>query len=137
MSFHPCHTYLSHFYCVCKVVIIIIIITFWRFDMEEMFILFNALHNVRLHNWKKKDVKKSMYIIMCFWAYHVLFATKCSFSSATSISVRKRLYLSLVLPIVTYGSPVWWPPGVKDFVNFEKLQKRATKFIIGMTTSLV
>ena len=64
-------------------------------------------------------------------AYSVLFLIKRSFSATVSISVRKQLFLSLVLPIVTNGSPVWRPSRVKDFVNLEKLQKRATKFIIG------
>ena len=63
-------------------------------------------------------------------AYQTLFLIKRSFSNTSNITVKKQLYLSLIFPIVTYGSPIWWPYNLKDIIALEKLQRRATKFIV-------
>ena len=65
-------------------------------------------------------------------AYRLLYFIKRTFPSAsTPIHIKKTLYLSLVLPLVTYASPVWRPSLLKDIKALEKLQKRATKYILG------
>ena len=48
----------------------------------------------------------------------------------TPTDVKRRLYLSLIIPIRTYCSPVWRPSLVSDFVAIEQFQRRATKYIL-------
>ena len=55
--------------------------------------------------------------------------------SCGSVKSRKFLYLSLVRSQITYCSPVWHPHLIKDIVHLEKIQKRATKFILSDYTS--
>ena len=43
---------------------------------------------------------------------------------------RKHLYLALVRSYLVYCSPLWRPYLIKDIENFERLQRRATKFIL-------
>ena len=50
--------------------------------------------------------------------------------ATTPTNVKKKLYLSLVVPVVTYGSPVWRPSLIRDIVSLEKLQRRATKYML-------
>ena len=42
----------------------------------------------------------------------------------------QRLYLSLVLPLLTYCSVVWRPHLIKDILALENLHRRATRYII-------
>ena len=73
-------------------------------------------------------------------AYRTFLPIKRSFPNTTNIIVKKRLYLVLVLPIITYGSPVWCPYNLKDVAALEKFQRRATKFLTNgslQTTKLV
>ena len=44
--------------------------------------------------------------------------------------VRKVLYLSLVRGLFAYASQVWSPQTVSNIVKIEKVQRRATKFIL-------
>ena len=46
------------------------------------------------------------------------------------MSTKKRLYQSLILPILTYCSPVWRPNLLRDICNLERVQKRATRYIV-------
>ncbi len=63
-------------------------------------------------------------------AYRMLSLIKRTFSLSSNVTVKKRLFLSVVLPIITYGSTVWRPSLLKDIQALEKVQKRATKFIL-------
>ena len=63
-------------------------------------------------------------------AYRILFLIKRTFSISSPTSVKKQLYQSLVLPILTYCSTVWRPFLLKDITILEKVQKRATKYIV-------
>ena len=47
----------------------------------------------------------------------------------SSITAKKKLYLSLVRSQLTYCSPVWHPHLIKDIVALELVQRRATKYI--------
>ena len=47
--------------------------------------------------------------------------------ATTATNVKKKLYLS---PVVIYGSPVWRPSLIRDIVSLEKLQRRATKYML-------
>ena len=50
-----------------------------------------------------------------------------TFSSSIPVKVKK---LSLVRPHLTYFSSVWRPHYVKDILSLERIQHRATKFIL-------
>ena len=60
---------------------------------------------------------------------------KRTFSSTNSIKTKKQLYLSLVRSQLSYGSQLWRPMLLKDILSLEKIQRRATKFILPQTTS--
>ena len=63
-------------------------------------------------------------------AYSTLAFLRRTFSSQhTPTDVKRRLYLSLIIPILTYCSPFWRPSLVSDFVAIEKFQRRAKKYI--------
>ena len=63
-------------------------------------------------------------------AYQSLYFIKRTFPITSPTKVKKLLYLSLVLPHVTYCSQVWRPYLCKDFIALENLQKRASKYIL-------
>ncbi len=45
-------------------------------------------------------------------------------------SCKRKLYVSLMLPHLSYCSPIWHPTLVKDIMALERIQRRATKFIL-------
>ena len=64
-------------------------------------------------------------------AYNQLYFIKRTFNaSSTPTMVKKKLYLSLILPTITYASQVWRPSHIKDIMAMELLQCRATKYIL-------
>ena len=63
-------------------------------------------------------------------AYKVLGLIRRSFSSGLHISAKKNLYLSLVRSQLTYGSQIWRPHLLKDITALERIQRRATKYIL-------
>ncbi len=69
-------------------------------------------------------------------AYKVLGLLKRTFSSTNSIKTKKQLYLSLVRSQLSYGSQLWRPMLLKDILSLEKIQRRATKFILSQTTCI-
>ena len=63
--------------------------------------------------------------------YSTLAFLRCTFfSQQTPTEVKRKLYLSLIIPILTYCSPVWRPSLVSDFVAIEQFQRRATNYIL-------
>ena len=62
-------------------------------------------------------------------AYKILGILRRSFTSA-STSSKKKLYLSLVRSRLTYCSQIWHPFLLKDIQAIEKVQRRATKYIL-------
>ena len=64
-------------------------------------------------------------------AYKTLALIRRTFHhSTTSVSVRKTLYMSLIRSQLTYCSPVWRPHLIEDIKILEKVQRRATKWIL-------
>ena len=58
-----------------------------------------------------------------------------TYQNVSSIARKKILYLSLVRSQLMYCSPIWHPNLIKDILKLEKVQRRATKFIIRQYTS--
>ena len=58
---------------------------------------------------------------------HCLFVSNC-------VQTKKSLYLSLIRSKLTYCSPVWRPHLIRDIVLIERVQRRATKFILGWSS---
>ena len=63
-------------------------------------------------------------------AYKMLGLIRRTFSSTVSVSVRKLLYLTLVRSHMLYCSVVWRPYMRKHTILLERVQRRATKFIL-------
>ena len=53
-----------------------------------------------------------------------------TFGAFHSITTKKQLYLTLVCSQLTYCSQLWRPQLTKDITSFERVQRRATKFIL-------
>lgn len=61
---------------------------------------------------------------------------RTSFSAtSTPTNVKKKLYLSLILPILTNASQVWRPFLIKDIKALEQFQRRVTKYIVNDNTT--
>ena len=63
-------------------------------------------------------------------AYRQLGLIRRTFSSSTSIRVKKLLYLSLVRSKITYCSQIWRLHLIKDITSLKRIQRRATRFIL-------
>ena len=70
---------------------------------------------------------------ICSTSYRILGLLKRTFSSYSSVLVKKKLYLSLVRSQLSYGSQLWRPALIKDILKLERIQRRATKFLLGCT----
>ena len=63
-------------------------------------------------------------------AYKALGLIRRSFSSSLDIKSKKNLYLSLIRSQLTYGSVIWRPHLIRDIIILERIQRRATKYIL-------
>ena len=67
---------------------------------------------------------------ICSSAYRSLYMIRRSFSLSLPTALKKHLYLSLVRSHLTYCSQIWRPNHVKDILIIERVQHRATKYIL-------
>lgn len=67
---------------------------------------------------------------ICSKAYRSFHIIKRNIPLHCSTGLRKRLYLVLVRSHLSYGSQLWRPHLVKDIKNLERVQRRATRFIL-------
>ena len=58
---------------------------------------------------------------------------RCTFISSLTSASKKKLYLCLDFPHLTYWSSVWRLSLIKDNVALERIQKRVTKYIMGQS----
>lgn len=63
-------------------------------------------------------------------AYCALNLIRRTFGKNLPQHCKRKLYVSLVLPHLLYCSQVWRPHLIKDIVMLERIQRRATKFIL-------
>ena len=70
------------------------------------------------------------YNYICSKAYSSIYLIRRSFSSNVPTATKKQLYLSLVRSKLSYCSQLWRPQLIKDILLLEKVQRRATKFIL-------
>ena len=75
----------------------------------------------------------SHYGHICAKAYKTLGLLRRTFSSLP-IHTKKPLYIALVRFQLSYCSPIWRPYLINDIVSLERIQRRATKFILGTNT---
>ena len=61
----------------------------------------------------------------------MFYVLRHTFTTPSQIA-RKRLYFTLVRSHLVYCSPLWRPHLIKDIKNFERVQRRATKFILNI-----
>ena len=66
--------------------------------------------------------------------YRTLHVLRRCLSVGNCVQTKRSLYLSLIRPKLTYCSPVWRPHLIKDIVLIERVQRRATKFILGWSS---
>ena len=62
-------------------------------------------------------------------AYKILYLLQRTYSTP-SPTARKRLYLMMIRSQLTYCSPLWRPHLIKHITQLERIQCRATRFIL-------
>ena len=65
--------------------------------------------------------------------YRTLHVVRCCLSISNCVQMKKFLYLPLIRSKLTYCSPVW-PHLIRDIVLIKRVQRRATKFILGWSS---
>ena len=78
---------------------------------------------------------KNHYTYILSKAYKILGLIRRTFKSSHSLSIKTKLYMTLVRSILTYCSPVWRPYLLNDINSLERLQRRATKYILNNYTN--
>ena len=63
-------------------------------------------------------------------AYKILGLIRRSFSGTLPSATKRKLYLSLVRSQLSYSSHIWRPYLLKDISALERIQQRATKYIL-------
>lgn len=66
----------------------------------------------------------------CAKAYQSLHVIRRNVSSGSTVYLRKQLYLTLVKSHISYCCQLWRPHLLKDITSLERVQRRATKFIL-------
>ena len=65
-------------------------------------------------------------------ANKILSYVKRTSNSIKSIDTKRTIYLTIVRAHLAYSSPVWAPQTVDNIKNIERIQRRATKYILGL-----
>ena len=72
---------------------------------------------------------------ICSNAYRSLYLIRRSFSINLPVPLKKQLYLTLVRSHLSYCSQIWRPRFLKDVQILERVQRRASKYILHDFTS--
>ena len=73
---------------------------------------------------------ESHYKLISGKSYKILGLIRRSFSGNGPVETRKKLYISLVRLQILYCSQVWRPHLIKNINMLERIQRRATKWIL-------
>ena len=73
--------------------------------------------------------------LVCKKSYISLYLIKRTIPANSLTNLKKQLYLSLVRSNLSYCSQLWRPMYIKDIQSIERVQKRATKYILNDFTS--
>ena len=65
-------------------------------------------------------------------ANKILGYVKRTSNSIKSVDTKRTIYLTIVRAHLAYSSPVWAPQTVDNIKNIERIQRRATKYILGL-----
>ena len=65
-------------------------------------------------------------------ANKILGYVKRTSNSIKSIDTKRTIYLTIVRAHLAYSSPVWAPQTADNIKNIERIQRRATKYILGL-----
>ena len=77
----------------------------------------------------------SHYNIICSKAYRSLNLIQRTLPPNSAPSLKKQLYLTLVKSHLSYCSQLWRPQFLKDIQPIERVQRKATKYILNEYTS--
>ena len=72
---------------------------------------------------------------LCSKSYGALRVLRRVLPSSSNPGLKRRLYLALVRSYFSYCPQLWRPRLLRDISNLERVQRRATKFILGDYTS--
>ncbi len=67
---------------------------------------------------------------ICSKAYRSLYLIRRAIPCTSPINIKKSLYLPLVRSQLTYCSQLWFPNKTHDIILLERVQRRATKYIL-------
>ena len=70
------------------------------------------------------------YNCICSKAHHSLNLIRCTISMNNTISTKQLLYYTLVRSHLTFCSQLWRPYLIQDIVRLERIQCKATKYIL-------
>ena len=65
-------------------------------------------------------------------ANKILGYVKTTSNSIKIVDTKRRIHLTIVRAHLTYSSPVWAPQTVGNIKNIERIQRHATKYILGL-----
>ncbi len=67
---------------------------------------------------------------VCSKAYGALYVLRRNVHTTSAITIKKQLYLSLVKSSISYCCQLWRPHLCKNIQSIERIQRRATKYIL-------
>ena len=76
------------------------------------------------------------YNVISSKAYHSLNLIRRTISVNTTVSTKKLLYYTMVRSHLTYCSQLWRPHYIQDIVRLERIQRKATKYILSSSNLL-
>ena len=83
--------------------------------------------------WNAEDLTWTRHVLdRCGKANQLLGFVRRSAAGITNARTRRTLYLSIVCPVFCYGSQVWSPQTINLVQRIERVQRRASKFILNL-----